>query len=254
VAAVRANRVRNELDELQAKLERTRQQSREMHAKLLVAGGRADLSAATLQSSLSKLEDERQRAELDLAGMEARLEAVQEQIKAAGDRAKEQIAGDPVIAELEKAVVARQKLVAIARERTEQGLQSPAEAAKAETDLIDARVQLLDRRESASARGGDALAPLAREMQNLSIEIRDRKARLALATKKLQPLQAVAQEFQDLEWALAESGALHRAWADAQERFRDAQRRADDVPVDRVIVLVTRTGSGDGVDSAAEPR
>ena len=38
----------------------------------------------------------------------------------------------------------------------------------------------------------------------------------------------------------------------ALQRFRDAQRRADDVPVDRVIVLVTRTGSGDGVDSAAE--
>ena len=168
--------------------------------------------------------------------MEARLEAVQEQFKASTQRAKEQATADPVIAELEKAVAVREKLVDILRKQYESGLTQQTDVSKAEGDLVDARVQLLDRRGAASSRGGDTLAPLTREMQSLAIDIRDRKARLAQVERRLKPLREVGQDFQQLEWQQEETAILRRAWEEAQIRLREAQRQSDAAPVDRVIV------------------
>jgi chromosome segregation ATPase len=235
-AMVRLERVKQEVDELQTALAKYRAVARQKQEELRAATGRVDLSVASLQSALSKLEDERQRLELELAGMEARLEAVQDQWKSSAVKAKEAVAADPALAEMEKAVAAREKLVDLMRKRVESGTVATQELSKAEADLSDARVQLLDRRGNAAGRGGDALAPLTREMQNLAIDIRDRKARLAQVDKQRKPLVGVAQEFQALEWTQDEAAVLRRAWEEAQTRLRDAQRQADAAPVDRVIV------------------
>ena len=53
-------------------------------------------------------------------------------------------------------------------------------------------------------------------MQNLGIDIRDRKARLALVTKKLEPLRNAAEEFQSLEWMQDEVATLRRAMDEAR--------------------------------------
>ena len=238
--AVRENAARNEVQELDQQLDAMRRRVKEQAAGLHELAGRADLSPATVQSSLGKLEDERQRIELDLAGMEARLEAVQEQIKAAGDEAKKQAADDPVLGELEKAVAAREKLLEIARRQYEAGQAPATEAGKAEADLIDARIQLLDRKHAASSRGGESVALFTREMRNLGIDIRDRRARLVHVQHRLKPLREVSQGFQELEWMGEEMTTVRKLLEDAQGRLREARRRLDAVPVDRVIVTSDR--------------
>ena len=85
-ASLRVARARDEMREFVFELEATRRRNRDQQAELLDAAGRADLSAETLLANIGKLEDERQRLELDLAGMEARLEAVHEQFARAGRR------------------------------------------------------------------------------------------------------------------------------------------------------------------------
>ena len=153
--AMRRNRVQQSSSiELEKKVAETwKQDARQAGRSCSSSPGAPTCTVASLQSSLGKLEDERQRLELDLAGMEARLEAVQEQLKAAGDKAKEQLAADPVVGELEKAVAAREKLAKLIQIRVEEGLAPPAEVAKAESDLIEAKVQLLDRKTAASRAG-----------------------------------------------------------------------------------------------------
>jgi chromosome segregation ATPase len=235
-AMVRLERVKREVDELQNALDKHRAVARQKQEELRAATGRVDLSVASLQSALSKLEDERQRLELELAGMEARLEAVQDQFKSSLVKAKDAAAADPALAEMEKAVAAREKLVDVLRKRVETGMAPSQDLSKAEAELSDARVLLLDRRGNAAARGGDSLAPLTREIQTLAIDIRDRKARLAQVDKQRKPLVSVAQDFQTLEWTRDEAAGLRRAWEEAQTRLRDAQRQADAAPVDRVIV------------------
>jgi DNA repair exonuclease SbcCD ATPase subunit len=233
---VRMERVKAETQELASAVEQVRALMRKKQDELRAETGRVDVSVASLQPAVSKLEDERQRLELELAGMEARLEAVQEQFKAATVKAKDEAAADPVIAEIEKAVVAREKLLDLVRKRVDTGMAPPQELARAEAELSDSRIQLLDRRSAAASRGGDALAPLTREMQNLAIDIRDRKARLAQVDKQRKPLVNVGQEFQALEALQDQTATLRRACEDAQTRLREAQRQADATPVDRVIV------------------
>jgi len=235
-ALTRLERVKVEVQELQEDLEKRRTVARKQQEELRAATGRMDLSAASLQSALSKLEEERQRLELELAGMEARLDAVQEQFKATSVKAKDESAADPALAEMEKAVAAREKLVDLVRKRVEQGAAPTQELSKAEAELSDAKIQLLDRKGASAVRGGDALAPLTREMQNLAIDLRDRKARLGQVEKQRKPLIGAAQGFQSLEAQQEEVALLRRAWEEAQTRLRDAQRQADATPVDRVIV------------------
>jgi chromosome segregation ATPase len=233
---VRLARVHKEVVDLQNELSNRRRVMQDRQARLQAETGRVDLSAVSLQAALSKLEDERQRLELELAGMEARLDAVQEQFKSTVAKAKDEAAADPVLAEMEKSVQAREKLLDVVRKRFEQGMAPPQELSKAEADLSDAKIQLLDRKSASAARGGDALAPLTREMQNLAIDIRDRKARLAQVEKQRKPLIGAAEGFQSLEDEQEKVALLRRTWEEAQTRLREAQRQADATPVDRVIV------------------
>ena len=187
--------------------------------------------------------------------MEARHEAVQEQIQEVTKRAKTEAVDDAVLAELEKAVAARQKAVGLANELHSSGQASPAEVSNAEALLIEARVQMLDRRGMASARGADLLAPLTREMQTLAIDIRDRKARLRHVEQRIKPLQAAAKEFRELKWMEDEESMLRRRWEEANIRVRDALPVTDASPVDRVIVTSAsdKAPPAEAVPGAAAP-
>lgn len=239
-ATLRLDRVSKEVGEAGVELEVLRRRNREKQAQLIEIAGRADLSVATLDAAIGKLEDDRQRIELDLAGMEARLEAVQEQFKKASDDAARRAESDPVIPELEKAVAAREALAELTRKLFEAGNADGREVPKAEAELVEAKVQLLERKSAAGARGGDALAPLTREMQNLAIDIRDRRARLQQVEKRLKPLRDVVREFTDLQWMQEDLAAARRTWEDANARVREAARAVEAAPVDRVIVINAR--------------
>ena len=173
--------------------------------------------------------------------MEARLEAVQDQIEKATVRGQKEAAADPVVPELENAVAARQKLVDLTRKRVDAGAATPQDLSAVEAELSEARVQLLDRRAAGSARGGEAVAPLTRELQNLGIDIRDRKARLAYVDKRLRPLRDVSPLLDELQGIQGRYQSATRAWEEAQTRLRDARSRAEMGAVDRVIV----TDAGD---------
>jgi chromosome segregation ATPase len=242
-AAERLKKVTDEYRDIQFEVEALRLRTREKHAALRNQSGRADLSAESLQAGIGKLEDERQRLELDLAGMEARLQAVQEEMEKASERAQKDAAADPVIAELERAEATRQKMLAITRKQFEAGQASQTAVSEAEAAMIDARVQLLDRRGAAAARGGDALAPLTRELQNLAIDIRDRQARLRHVRERLDRLGDLHQEYEELEWNRGEMEGLRRAGESGQIRLLEARRQLDTAPIDRVIMTYSRDRS-----------
>ena len=99
---------------------------------------------------------------------------------------------------------------------------------------------MLDRKHAASSRGGESVALFTREMRNLGIDIRDRRARLVHVQHRLKPLREVSQGFQELEWMGEEMTTVRKLLEDAQGRLREARRRLDAVPVDRVIVTSDR--------------
>lgn len=235
--ARRRELARVSVDRLERELLDREKQIREHRAEFRAASGRADVSPQNIQAALAKLEDERQKLELELAGMEARMRAVEEQIERVTATSAKSANEDPVVGELKKAVDTRERLLAVTRQRFEAGQVASAEVSTAEVALVDAKVQLLDRQASAAARVGDAAAPLNRELQGLAIDVRDREARLQHVKKRLDPLRAGSERLVEMETLEAQSASARRALEQAMERLREAERQMDDAPIDRVIVV-----------------
>lgn len=205
-------------------------------AKLRDGSGRADVSPEAFTAALGKLEDERQRLELELAGMQARMEAVEEELKKAMARADDKAQADPVLPELERSVALREEMLTRLRKLYESGSAPSTQVAAAEAALVDARVQLLERRSAGAAKGSEALSPLNRELQNLAIDVRDRQARLDYVKKRLDPLRKGAETIATLAQSIDRRDVLRSECREAQARVRQLQRQADEPPVDRVIV------------------
>jgi hypothetical protein len=205
----------------------------------LTIGGQSPDAARTV---LAKLEDERQRIELELAGIQARQQAVGDWIDRASKRMEEQAKSDPVVAELEKAVAAQERFVEVVRKQVDAGVSNTSVVAEAESKLSDVRVQLLDRKRGSAGSGGtnanaDALSALNRELQNLSIDIIDRKARLMFLEKRLATLQAAVQGATDYDLLESERQALRKDLENMRQQLRVVRRAAQASPqVDRVVV------------------
>ena len=224
-----------------------------MKEKGALLGGQ---SPEAVRASLSKLEDERQRLELELAGMEARQRAVEEWLDRTSKQMEEQAKADPVIAELEKAVAAQEQVVKMARRQSESGTVPQTEVAAAEAKLSDVKINLLDRKRGTGTAAGaqDPLANLTRELQSLSIDTVDRKARLAFVEKRIAPLREAAASVSDFELLEAERASLRTELEQARQELRQAERAAQaSAGGDRVVVVKSQDGKHQGPTGSPVP-
>jgi hypothetical protein len=224
-----------------------------MKEKGALLGGQ---SPEGVRASLGKLEDERQKLELELAGMEARQRAVEEWIDRTSKQMQEQAKADPVIAELEKAVAAQEQVVVRSHKLYESGNISQAEVSNAEAKLSDVKVQLLERKRGPGGASAvaDPLASLTRELQSLSIDTVDRKARLAFVEKRMVPLREAAESVSDFELLEAERSALRKELEQARQELRLAERAAQaSAGGDRVIVVKSQDGKHERPEGSAPP-
>ena len=200
------------------------------------------------RAALGKLEDERQRLELELAGMQARQKAVEEWIARTSNEMREAANTDPIIAELEKAQAAQERVVEVARRQFESGTISQSAVADAESKLSDVKIQLLERKRAGGATGGpggttDPLTALNRELQTISIDIVDRKARLAFIEKRTDRVRNAAAMAADYEILEAERATLRKELESARRELRMVQRTTQGPAVrDRVAVIRARNG------------
>ncbi len=226
--------------EAEAQLGQLRDQILGLEHNLRRTSGRTDASPQSIQAAATRLEDERQRLELDLAGMEARLDEVQRAHERVSKQVGQEAGDDPVLDELERALATREKLLQVVRKRFEAGAEaSQKEVAEAEADYIDAKVQLLERRANAAAAraGGASLAALTQQLQELAIDIRDRKARLKYVNERLTPLRDTPELIARYQHLESGRQSRLRLWEDAELRLRTARRQANGPPTDRVVVV-----------------
>jgi hypothetical protein len=232
LAEIDAAEAKEELDKLHQQLARVQEELRQ-HS------GRTDVSPEGVQAAMTKLEDERQRLELELAGMTARLEEVQYQHERAERSVKARAQDDPIAGELETAVATRKNVLDLTRKRFEAGADaSQRDVADAEAAYIDAKVQLLERRAAAAASsaGGSSLSALNDQLQALAIDTRDRQARLKYVNERLKPLRNAPDlitQYQNLE---SSRQRVLRQYDEAQSQLRAARRQTRGVARDRVVV------------------
>jgi hypothetical protein len=185
---------------------------------------RVETDAVNLGGQRSELVRKIQGLELDLAGMDARREAIGTQIAGVRQRVSEKLSQDPVTQELEK--LARMHGTSVVKDA--EGRPVSRETPNSES-AIRARIELANRREELSKQvGGGQLEEFNKELSRLAIDKAEKEAQLQIVRKQLDQVQ------RELAQALA--------FVPEAARVRMAQE-ALDLAGRRVTELQTRLAS-----------
>lgn len=124
--------------------------------------------------------------EMDLAGMEARRQAIQEQIVRIRDETSKKMAEDSVTQELEALVQMNETSLSQLQKQAQTGRLSELELAKGRENLARARIELAKRREELSrSAGGALLTRFNDELSSIAIDMAERRATLDIFRRQL---------------------------------------------------------------------
>jgi hypothetical protein len=156
-------------------------ESRESAAKPKV-----EADAVNLAGQRSELTRRVQALELDLAGIDARREAIAAQTAGVRQRVSEKLSQDPVIKELEKLAEIHRGTVVKGPDGRFVPVNTPEEQEKA----IRARIELANRREDLSKQvGGSQLEESNKELSRLAIDKAEKEAQLRIVSRQLDEVQ-----------------------------------------------------------------
>jgi len=194
---------------------------RALQERMRTGSGRFDVSADALESDASRYDKELESLQLESVGAKARRDAIEKAIKEQSDQAKAALHDDPVAAELQKVVDARQEQEKFVAMQTKAGVATQADLTSAQATLAEAEAKLAERkRDAAAAAGAENLAPLNRELASLTIAEDEREAKiefLKARLDKLRPLLEMTDDLQDRE----------RDVAMVREEYYKAQQQAE---------------------------
>jgi len=150
----------------------------------------ADVSVQMLLQEKHSLLREKQTLELDVARMEARRSAIEEQVPIISKEADRKISMDPIVAELARLLDLQIQLLERPKELVKREHRSDGTLEDAEVKVARAKIELARRREELSkSAGGDQLAKFANDLTTLTIEITEKKAELQVLSKQLDRTQ-----------------------------------------------------------------
>jgi hypothetical protein len=167
------------LDQANADFAKRQAMVRDLEERVRTITGRSDVTLSKVGATLPKLEEQRETLRLEVLGKQARQDALAASIEKLAKAAAERVETDPVAAELEKVVQARQQSYERTAQLHQTGNVSESELAQARAVVAEARAKMLERREAVKeSSGGDLLGGLNRELATLSIDIAEGTAKL----------------------------------------------------------------------------
>lgn len=203
-------------------------QASQLRATLRDLAGRADISSNTITGTLGKLEEERQKLELDTLGKTARREALEKEIAEQSDRAEKKALDDPIAAELAKAVAVREDKVKFVTQQVEKGVATMAEQRDAVAAAAEARAKLLERKREAMAEaGGGMLDAMNKELLVLAIDLKELNARLDFVKKQLPGLRDAMDQLDALQRAEGELQSARNESEETAHKLRELSRELD---------------------------
>jgi chromosome segregation ATPase len=171
--------VRRQLEEVQKQL-----------AQVAPLTPRTDADAVNLGGQRSELTRRVQGLELDLAGVDARRKALQEQIAMIRDEASKRLGEDTVTQELEKLLTTSEDNLSHLKKAADAGRVPVAELARAEESVARARIDLARRREELGKQaGGGQLEEFTKELSHLVIDKAEKEAQLQIVRRQLDEVQ-----------------------------------------------------------------
>ncbi len=151
---------------------------------------RVETNVAILAGQESELARRMQALELDLAGIDARQQAIQEQIAATQAAAVKQLARDPVTRELEQLERTNAFNLENLKKAAEAGRVTAAELAQAEESGARIRIDLARRREELSRQaGGGQLEEFTKDLSHSAVDKAEKEAQLQMVRRQLEEVQ-----------------------------------------------------------------
>ena len=247
-----------DLAEAQKQYERSQEQLLQMRQQIRQQTGRAQASSDAIREDLAHLEEQRQELQLDMEAKAARMAALSENIAKLSAQVEQKVKDDAVAAELNKIVDARDKQVQRIQSQVKSGLATDAELSDAIAKLAEARARVLERHAEAAERAGaDTVSDWNRELMSLSVDAAEIRARLESLSARLQKMQGVTDQLDELDAARQARDQAHAAMEQAQEQGRDLARQLQSMPISRTpraIVVRSEDRTGDRpAHGAAEP-
>jgi predicted nucleic acid-binding Zn-ribbon protein len=193
--------------------------------------GRVDASIDAIRAAVPKLEEERQSLKLLMVGKEARQKAVAETINRLAKSAEAKVKDDPVAAELEKVVHAREVAWENLKALHAKGAASETEIRLGEEPIAEARARLLERRETVAQTGGgsgEILTSLNKELATLSIDVAESAARLNAIEETLKRYSEVQPMLGEAEDVRRDRDRFARELEAAQTALREKTAQVPD--------------------------
>jgi hypothetical protein len=150
------------------------------------AGIPLDIPVEMLLSEKSNLLREKQNLEMEIARLQGRRPAIDEQIMRIKKEIDQKIQDDQVSEELRKILALQVQYLEEIKKLTDVGRASNNEVADAEEKLARARIELARRREQIGASAGtDQLAKFSNELAMQAIDMAEKKAMLEIVSNQL---------------------------------------------------------------------
>lgn len=241
------------------RLQEARARLSDIRAKMRQHADRSDVSGKGIADALTKLEEERQKLELDAMGKGARRDALERQVAAQSAAVEKKTAEDLIAAELAKVVEAREQ-----KAKQMQAMAAAANASQADvTDAIahaaEARAKLLERqRDAGGEAGGEAIVLLNRELLTLSVDLHELDARLHYVRRHLDGLRSASDLADDAQAAETEWQEARAEWKSVTDELRALARSTARPP--RVVVtggtanVPVETPPGSGGGGGSQPK
>jgi len=190
-------------------------------SELRSAIGRLDVSPETLQKAAARLDEQLESLQLEEVGSTARRRATEMAIKEEAARAEDRMKQDPVAAELQKVVAAREYQLKEAQSGHQAGMVSQADVRVAEVGLAEAKAKVAERQHAVFT-GGDSetLATLRRDLLNLAIGDQERAARIGFLRQQRSQLSGGIKDLPELQRRQEAVESSRRLLDRAEERVQ----------------------------------
>jgi hypothetical protein len=230
----------------QQQLEQATAQLNAMRDRVREQTGRTSASAERMRDEIAQLEDKNQELELELEARAARMAALSKSISKVTAEMEQNVKNDPVSAELQKVVDAREKQVERVKVLVEAGKSEESELNDALSELAEARARVLERRTEAAERaGGASVQEWNRELQALSVDTAELQVRLGNLQERLAKFQSVAGQLDDMEAARHQREEARQMLDHVREQLNELRLHAEGPQRARASVVRSEDRTGD---------
>ncbi len=139
----------------------------------------ADIPVQTLQSDKQELARDKRKLDMEIARLEARKKAIEEQIAIIKDAIPSKIMDDTIIVELQKILEGQIQVINQMKKEIDAGMRSPNDYGNFEERISRTKIEIAKRREElGKSLGGEKLSKLNDELSTIMIDYAEKKAEL----------------------------------------------------------------------------